>query len=209
MEGSFMRLFLALAVLLLVAPLTGFPAAAQAFPGVAGDRYVSPQFGYSLQWDEPWEVDRSLSRPGFDALALSNGTSEFVLSSTTGFAGATGYVASPEQCVESSVRALITRPGTQPALLQDEAGQPRQNSEADLAWVEVGYDDLDGTPMVAYVSCQILGLPSGLMQTIIHLAPEQSYDAEAVIVDALLDRYQAPHLDLDQLDQGPAPEPAP
>jgi hypothetical protein len=204
-----MRLLLALAILLLVAPLTSATTAAQALPGVAGNRYVSPQFGYSLQWDKAWQVDRSLTRPGFDALQLSNGTSEFVLSSTTGYAGATGLVANPEQCVESSAAALVTRPGTQPALLQDESGQPRQSSEADLAWVEVGYDDLDGTPMIAYVSCKLLGLQNGLMQTVIHLSLEQSYDAEANAVDALLEGYRAPHLDLDQLDQGPGPEPAP
>ena len=41
-----------------------------------------------------------------------------------------------------------------------------------------------------------------------HLAPEQRYDAEADAVDALLDSYRAPHVDLDQLDQERA-EPAP
>src|SRR4051812_6022007 len=132
-----MRLLLALTALLIVSPLTDASVAAQELPGVTGNRYVSPQFGYSLQWDKLWQVDRSLSRPGFDALEPSNGTSEFVLSATTGFAGSTGFVANPEQCVEASTGALITRPGTRPSLLQDESGQPRQNSEADLAWVEV------------------------------------------------------------------------
>src|SRR5215212_8090998 len=82
--------------LLAAAPVV---AGAQELSGVSGSRYVSPQFGYSLQWDDAWQVDRALSRPGFDALVLSDGPSEVVLSATTGYAGATGFIASPEQCV--------------------------------------------------------------------------------------------------------------
>jgi len=84
----------------IVALLTATPivAIAQENPGVSGSRYVSPQFGYSLRWEEAWQVDRAISRPSFDALVLSNGTSEVVLSATTGYAGATGFIAGPERC---------------------------------------------------------------------------------------------------------------
>jgi hypothetical protein len=191
---------------LLTAPTV---AVAQEQPGVLGSRYVSPQFGYALRWDDAWQVDRALSRPGFDALVLTNGTSEVVLSATTGYAGATGIMASPEQCVEQSLGALIARPGTQPTVLEDDAGKPRQGTEGNLFWMEVGYDAADGTALTAYVSCRGLGLDNGAMQTFIHLAPAGDYDADVTAVDTLLEGYEAPRLDLDRLDQGPRPEPAP
>ena len=184
-------------------------AVAQEYPGVSGSRYVSPQFGYGLTWDDAWQVDRALSRPGFDALVLTNGTSDVVLSATTGYAGATGFIASPEQCVEQSLGALIARPGTQPTGLKNDSGEPRQAAEGNLFWMVVGYDAADGTAMTAYVSCRGLGLQNGAMQMFIHLAPEAEYDAEETVVDALLDSYEAPRLDLDRLDQGARPEPAP
>ena len=191
--------------------LTAIPivAVAQGFPGISGSRYVSPQFGYSLRWDDAWQVDRALSRPGFDALVLSNETSEVVLAATTGYAGATGFVASPEQCAQRSLGALMARPGTQPAVLRDDTGMPRQAAESNLFWMEVGYEAADGTAMTAYVSCRGLGLGNGAMQTFIHVAPAGDYDAEVITVDALLESYEAPRLDLDRLDPGVRPEPAP
>jgi hypothetical protein len=184
-------------------------AVAQEYPGVSGSRYVSPQFGYALEWDDACQVDRALSLPGFDALVLTDGTSDVVLSATTGYAGATGLVASPEQCVKQSLDALMARPGTQPTVRQDDTGEPRQAAEGNLFWMVVGYDTADGTAMTAYVSCRGLGLDNGAMQTFIRLAPESEYDAEEITVDALLEGYEAPRLDLDRLDRGARPEPAP
>src|SRR5215210_4002287 len=211
MEVATMRRMFVLVIASVVALLTATPivAVAQEYPGVSGSRYVSPQFGYSLRWDDTWQVDRALSRPGFDALVLSNGTSDVVLSASTGYAGATGFMASPEQCVEQSLGALVARPGTQPTVLEDDTGKPRQGAEGNLFWMEVGYDAEDGTAMTAYVSCRGLGLGNGAMQTFIHLAPARDYDMEVTAVDALLEGYQAPRLDLDRLDQGARPLPAP
>jgi hypothetical protein len=188
---------------------TPIVAVAQEYPGVSGSRYVSPQFGYALTWDDAWQVDRARSRPGFDALVLTNGTSEVVLSATTGYAGATGFMATPEQCVEQSLDALIARPGTEPTVLQNDSGEPRQATEGNLFWMVVGYDAADSTAMTAYVSCRGLGLENGAMQTFIHLAAAGEYDAEEIVVNALLESYEAPRLDLDRLDQGARPAPAP
>ena len=188
---------------------TPIVAVAQEYPGVSGSRYVSPQFGYALTWDDAWQVDRARSRSGFDALVLTNGTSEVVLSATTGYAGATGFMATPEQCVEQSLDALIARPGTEPTVLQNDSGEPRQAIEGNLFWMVVGYDAADSTAMTAYVSCRGLGLENGAMQTFIHLAAAGEYDAEEIVVNALLESYEAPRLDLDRLDQGARPAPAP
>ncbi len=204
-----MRWLLAIIRASVVALLATNPivAVAQEYPGVSGSRYVSPQFGYALQWDDAWQVDRALSRPSFDAIVLSNGTSDVVLSATTGYAGATGFVASPEQCVEQSLGAFMARPGTQPTVLLDDAGEPRQAAEGNLFWMVVGYDAADGTAMTAYVSCRGLGLDNGAMQTFIHLAAAGAYDAEEIAVDALLESYEAPRLDLDRLDRAPGQSP--
>jgi hypothetical protein len=206
-----MRRLFVLVTASVVALLAATPivAVAQEYPGVSDSHYVSPQFGYSLRWDDAWQVDRTLSRPGFDALVLSNGTSDVVLAATTGFAGATGFIASPEQCAQQSLGALIARPGTQPTVLRDDTGAPRQATEGNLSWMEVGYDAADGTTMTAYVSCRGLGLDNGAIQTFIHLAPARDYDNEVTGVDALLEGYEAPRLDLDRLDQGARPLPAP
>ena len=63
--------------------------------------------------------------------------------------------------------------------------------------------------MTAYVSCRGLGLENGAMQMFIHLAAAGEYDAEEIVVNALLESYEAPRLDLDRLDQGARPAPAP
>ena len=89
-------------------------AMAQETPDNDGS-YVSPQFGYSLGWDEDWQVERSVSRPGFDALELSNGVSAVVLSATTRYAGSTGFIATPQQCAQLSLRAVKPKPGTTPS----------------------------------------------------------------------------------------------
>lgn len=82
---------LLLSVLLMALFAAAHPSAsAQEMPGLGETRYISPQFGYGLEWDDAWHVERSLSRPGFEALVLSNDTSQVALSATTGFAGATG-----------------------------------------------------------------------------------------------------------------------
>jgi hypothetical protein len=210
-EESTMRWLFAFITTSVVALLATTPtvAVAQEYPGVSGSRYVSPQFGYALEWDDAWQVDRALSLPGFDALVLTDGTSDVVLSATTGYAGATGLVASPEQCVEQSLGALMARPGTQPTVRQDDTGEPRQAASGNLFWMVVGYEAADGTAMTAYVSCRGLGLDNGALQTFIHFAPESEYDAEEIAVDALLEGYEAPRLDLDRLDRGARPEPAP
>lgn len=182
------------------------PAMAQDLPGVSEGRYVSPQFGHSLAWDDSWRAERSVSRPGFDAFVLTNGVSEVVLSATTRYAGSTGFIATPEQCAQSSLRALNVKPGTTPTPLQD-ASEAADANVREIFWLEVAYDATDDTPMIAYVSCRPLGLRNGAMQTFIHLAPEADYATEKVNVDALLESYAPPALDLDQLDPGEWPMP--
>ena len=63
--------------------------------------------------------------------------------------------------------------------------------------------------MTAYVSCRGLDLGNGAMQTLIHLASTSECDAEEIAVDALLEGYKAPPLDLDRLERGARPELAP
>lgn len=103
----------------------------------------------------------------------------------------------------------MTRPGTTAFVRQDGTGAPMQADDGELFWMEVTYRAVDGTPMIAYVSCRSVGLRNGAMQTFLHLAPEPSYAAQSAAVDALLESYSAPTLDLDRLDQGTRPEPAP
>ncbi len=75
--------------------------------------------------------------------------------------------------------------------------------------MEIGYDTADGVAMTAYVSCRQLGLDNGATQMFIHHAPARDYDLEVTQVDSLLESCEAPRLDLDRLDQGTRPEPAP
>lgn len=46
---------------------------AEGFAGVDGTTYVSPQYGYSLSWNDTWSVDDSTSEESRDYLRLSNG----------------------------------------------------------------------------------------------------------------------------------------
>lgn len=193
-------------VVLMLTTASSPSALAQDFPGVRDGRYVSPQFGYSLAWDDDWQAERAVSRPGFEAVVISNGVSDVILSATTRFAGSTGFIATPEQCAQLSLRALNVKPGTTATPLQD-ASDAADANVREFFWLEVAYDTADDAPMIAYVSCRPLGLRNGAMQTFMHLAPAADYAAEKVTVDALLESYAPPALDLDQLDPGEWPMP--
>lgn len=198
-----MRRFL-IAVLIFVLMVTSIARSsvlAQDLPGVSEGRYVSPQFGYTLAWDDDWQAERAVSRPGFEAVVISNGVSDVILSATTRYAGSTGFMATPEQCAHLSLRALNVKPGTTPTPLQD-ANEAADVDVREIFWMEVAYDAADDTPMIAYVSCRPLGLRNGAMQTFLHLAPEADYATEKATVDALLASYAPPALDLDLLDPG-------
>lgn len=205
-EGFTMRRSLIAVLILTLAVILSPSVTAQELPGVNDERYVSPQFGYSLAWDEDWQAERSISRSGFDALVLANGVSEVVLSATTRYAGSTGFMATPQQCAQSSLRALTAKPGTTPVVLHDASDAPDADVR-DIFWMEVTYNTADGMPMIAYVSCRHLGLSNGAMQTFMHLSPEAAYAEEKAVVDVLLETYAPPTLDLDQLDPGEWPRP--
>src|SRR5439155_17681884 len=77
-------------------------AVAAALPGVAGNSYASPSYGYQLTWDPTWSVEVSTSQGGVDVLQLSNGQSR---ASVAGFVDPTRP---PEPCLQAVSTELTT-----------------------------------------------------------------------------------------------------
>src|SRR5690349_9713849 len=74
-------------LLVVPGPLTQ-PSAAQ----VSGNTWVSPQFGFSMSWDDTWFVVDETSTPDYDRVVVTNGLTYCTLvggpdSSTTAEAG--------------------------------------------------------------------------------------------------------------------------
>ncbi|HEV2109579.1 MAG TPA: hypothetical protein VGR16_15065, partial [Thermomicrobiales bacterium] len=131
---------------------------AEAEDAVDGNTFTSPNFGFSISWDEDvWEVTATATDPDFDQLVLDTRDSSLSLSGTTDFDGNVG------ECLEG-VTAFLSA-GTEALeiddidVLEDEDGDPIEGEERDRAFVANEYTGTfegDDAQFVYYVECRTL-----------------------------------------------------
>src|SRR6478735_7274908 len=92
-------LVFALALCLTVSPLQAIPARAE----VVGTTYTSPQFGYTVTWDESWVVIDETSEE-FDRIIVTNGIGQ------AQFIGADAYGGNAQVAIVYEVGGLQTDP---------------------------------------------------------------------------------------------------
>ena len=163
------------------APAT--PNASAAMPGVTGDRYTSPQYGYRLTWSAPWRADQALSdaSTGYDLLSLTDGVSSVYLQ---GFA----FTGDAATCLNQAAAHYQTDPGyshARPALGANDQAQ-LDPAEASAVY-DYTYTDQNGTATdyTAYLACR--PLPGGKAALVItQAAPAAAYDNEVAAREALL-----------------------
>jgi hypothetical protein len=176
--------------------------------GVDGNSYVSPQFGYSLEWDpDVWQVDGASSDLGFDDLGLLGQRSFLEISGTDGFADA--FV-----CFDNVVSFFsedseaFTVEDFEP--FEDEDGEVVEGEEDDRVFgaflatlvEENGFEN----EIVYYVECRTLVEGESVI-VIIQIVDPQAYDAEAERRDEVLDTIELPDVDAgDEEDEEQDPD---
>jgi hypothetical protein len=174
------------------------PAAAMrqvdAFEGVDGNRYESPTWGYTLEWDEDvWEVVEATSSRRRDRLHLRSDESELFVDGLSDFAG------DATECLAERIATLIDR-ATEAEPLQDDEGnviEGEDDERAFAAFVFIGSiledepEADDETESVAYIECRTL-VPGEAVIQILHVAPVEAYPDEAVLVAELLETLTIP-----------------
>jgi hypothetical protein len=158
--------------------------------GVDGTTYTSPTFGYTLSWDETWEVldafvanlDDDDASNDEDVLTLSNGVSDVDIRGSQ----ATG---TPEECV-ASVEAEIERSGAESEVGVNADGTPIQESDSSFAYavyiVTVGEGE-DEQVIAWYAECRLLDsdVMVKLQQVVVIDSYNDQLDARAAVFDSL------------------------
>ncbi len=145
-------------------------------PGVSGATYTSPTYGFSLKWDETWNVVEASSVGGEDRLQLSNGVSELTFHAHPGFGG------DPATCLAGMVSALQSEPSVSevgPAYGPD--GQPLQGGDATQRFAVYTYQTESGglpTASAAYLACRTL-VPGNTVLEISHRTRLDAFNAES------------------------------
>ncbi|MGH2558805.1 MAG: PQQ-binding-like beta-propeller repeat protein, partial [Thermomicrobiales bacterium] len=194
-----------LAILLALSGLLA-PSPARATAQVDGNTYNSPDFGYSLTWNDRWFLlDGPNSEQGFEDFTLANGASVvYFFAEEDGIGNA--------QVVVSSILVSLTLDPTfsnvQP--LTDEDGNGIRGGDASRAYGGVTFtDESEGqaTEGVAYVEARAL-VPGQSTLSIIHFVPRQVYEQEAPLVQELLTGLTInDQASPDPPDETPTPEP--
>lgn len=162
--------------------------------GVDGNAYESPEFGYTLEWDEEiWTVESATSDDDADTLVL---TSENSVVTVTAYAGFDGDAAA---CVEAVEDEIAGRDGVSDVtILEDDEGVPITEGDEEYSYVYYGYTLEDGGDREDYyesVECSSFGDGETVLQ-ISQVAPLQDAEQEINALEDLLES-------LEFGDQGP------
>jgi hypothetical protein len=166
-------------------------SAATAGPGAstspAGDRFQSPTYGFSIDWDAPWQRLDWDPGEGYEGVSLSDGTATV---SVIGFELAGGDATACIRDWEGRLLGLL-RGGTvadlQPVV--DDQGQPVGGGDAERAVGSYRYlyktqADPEGTVIVEQDECR--RLDDGAVLEITSDIPLDARDTQTPMVDALI-----------------------
>jgi predicted metalloprotease len=151
--------------------------------GVEGNSYRSPDFGYTLTWDDTWQVADESIEPGYNMLRLDNGVSGVYLE---------GYVvdADAQSCLNQQVDSLRSTSGVSDvAQAQGSDGSPMGGGDASDAWAvyDFTYTGTDGKPnqLSGFFECVVLS-PGASVLVITQIVPADSYNDQIAPRVALL-----------------------
>ena len=154
--------------------------------GNGGDEptYESPAFGYTLSYDDPWELSDELSEDDGDLLELtSDGSTLQIVGNETRD--------TPEECVDTLLDDLADNPDvSDDEIAQDEQDRDLRSDSDELSWVVVFFtlagEDDEEIEITAYYECRPIVDGDSLL-TVIHLALSDDYNDEIENRTAVLD----------------------
>jgi outer membrane protein assembly factor BamB len=148
----------AIAVMTLLAMFTPAMApAVAAQDGVDGNTYVSPQFGYELEWDEDvWDVDDEASDSRDVLVLLETDNSSLVY-----VEGYEAYDGNPDDCLEGSSDEILGADAVSDVEpLEDEDGDEIAGEDGGVVFAAYSYvyetSEGDEQDRVSYFTCQSL-----------------------------------------------------
>lgn len=160
------------------------PTAGSGETPVAGNSYESPTYGYSVAFDDSWEiVDESTDPTDGDYVRLGNGVS------TVDFSGFESDF-TPRECLDWEFDYYSTAPGYSNAEIATNANDNEMTGEIDnYAWgvytftftVEGG----DPVDYAAYAECRPIEAGQSMLR-IVQFVEFESYESEIEARDALL-----------------------
>jgi predicted metalloprotease len=184
------RLVRSIRILLVVAIASARLAAASsaqemATPGISGNSYTSPEFGYTFSWDESfWSGGDETSEDGYDSVHLESETSDLYVE------GLYFYRGDPGDCIDGE-RTSIAQDDGLDALdpLVDDNGTPIAGSDQGETFGFFAYpeqaDDGSTVDGVVYLDCRTL-IPNSAVLVITAFFDAADLDAQAAAVDDVL-----------------------
>lgn len=171
-------------------PEDGEPANDQE-SAVDGNTYVSPNFGYTLEWDEDvWEFnpDDESSEPGFDTFFLESSASGVGIFGTDAFSD-------PETCVDDFASILRMEPNVDNwAPFEDEDGE-RVEGERDGGYFAAFSLNIAQTgqdfDLIYYLECRVVVEDESVVLFFMTTSPD-AYDDATRDLDDLLDTLVTP-----------------
>jgi predicted metalloprotease len=117
--------------------------------------YESPSYGYTVEYDDSWNVEKDESQGGYDLLLLASEGSTFYLE------GYPAYDGEADTCVTAQVKNYEDQPSVDNfEIIEDADGEPIEAYDADAAYALFGLeftnDDGDTNEFVIYLECRPL-----------------------------------------------------
>lgn len=171
-------------VALFLSGRTGAEAAPAATTTTPPTTYTSPTYGYSLSYNNTWDVTQEVSNDGRDLLVLTNDVS-FVA-----FTGESGFDGDPADCVSALLQERTADPNAfNVEVALDANGEPLVGgTEATGAFAIFNHDYRFATGVVPYtlfVGCVPLA-PGEAMLGVVQNSPAADFDSQIAPREGLL-----------------------
>lgn len=149
-----MRAFVSVwaAVLVLAALLLPAASPAHVAAQATDEGYTSPEFGYSVSWDETWSVSDETSDPGVDTLTITNGDSNlaFIAFASDQDAGS---------CLDEEYETYESNPSySDVQIAQSADGGDLAGVNGDVVWSVIWFtftaNDGSTSDITAYIECR-------------------------------------------------------
>lgn len=178
------------------------------YPGVTGDSYISPTWGYSLEWSDHWEVIAAFTDQGEDGVTHGLADGDYLLLSyglpngnsiSLEVMAGIGFDGAPAACLDSYVDQLDALVAESSAAPEGDAvisgfrqatsdGQPVGGTDDTSAYGVFQYDIIGEEfhwQLVDYVDCRVLNEDGAILRIQASTLLEHYPEAVPVIQEVL------------------------
>jgi hypothetical protein len=161
------------------------PAAAD----VEGNTYTSPNYRYTITWDDTWFVGDEQSNPNYDYLELTNGVTWAY------FYGGPDPSSNPEGSLALTLSGMHSEPSySDIAPLRDESGDAVRFTDVDRAYAAFTLTQTmeNGSTMDLAVYVEIRQIDTGVYLTLEAYMPVELFESQRPSVEQLVNSFTLP-----------------